>query len=121
MTLVLVLVGGAAGALLRYVSEVVVRARLRTAFPVGTFLVNVVGSAVLGVVTGAASVLPPQVSSLVGTGFCGALTTYSTFGNESLFLWQNGRRRVAAAYVTVSVTAGLAGAWLGVHISLTRT
>lgn len=117
MTLALVLLGGAAGALLRYVTEVVVRRRLRTAFPVGTFLVNLTGSVILGFVTGAATALPPRVGTLVGTGFCGALTTYSTFGNETLHLWQNDRRRLAVAYVTASVSAGLAGAFLGAALT----
>jgi CrcB protein len=117
VTLALVLLGGAAGAVLRYVTDLVVRARLRTAFPVGTFLVNVMGSIILGGVTGAATALPPQVAAVVGTGFCGALTTYSTFGNETLLLVQSGRWRVAAGYVTASVTAGLAGAWLGATLT----
>ncbi|GIJ43826.1 hypothetical protein Val02_07120 [Virgisporangium aliadipatigenens] len=117
MTLALVLLGGAVGALLRYVTEVVVRRRLRTAFPVGTFLVNVTGSLVLGLVTGAATALPPEVGTLVGTGFCGALTTYSTFGNETLQLWRDDRRRIAVGYVTASALAGLAGAFLGVALT----
>jgi fluoride exporter len=117
VTLVLVLLGGAVGALLRHVTAVVVRPRPRTAFPVGTFLVNVTGSTVLGLLTGAATALPPHVGTLVGTGFCGALTTYSTFGNETLHLWQHGRRRIAVAYVTASVLAGLAGAFLGAAVA----
>jgi len=117
VTLALVLLGGAAGAVLRYATELTVRTRLRTAFPFGTFLVNVVGSVLLGALTGAATALPPEVSSLAGTGFCGALTTYSTFGNETLFLVRSGRWRTAAGYVTASVCAGLAGAWLGAAIA----
>jgi fluoride exporter len=83
----------------------------RTVFPWGTFTVNVLGSFVLGVVAGAGA--PAAVAALVGTGFCGALTTYSTFAYETFGLAE--RRAVGATVANLlgSVTAGLAMALLG--------
>jgi CrcB protein len=82
MTLVLVVVGGAVGASLRYLTDLLVQSRHDSVFPWGTLAVNVAGSLLFGglasaVATGAA---PTWLLSLVGTGFCGALTTFSTFG-----------------------------------------
>jgi CrcB protein len=75
----------------------------------------VVGSFVLGLVTG----LPasPTVLALVGTGFCGALTTYSTFGYETLRLAQERARMLALANILVSVIAGLGAAATGVALA----
>lgn len=106
MTLLLVLLGGAVGAPVRYLTD---RA-LRDRSPLGTLLVNVAGSAVLGVLIGAGDVLPVAVKTLVGTGFCGALTTYSTFSLETLRLIEEGRARRAVAYVVASLVLGLAAA-----------
>ncbi|MBC8092255.1 MAG: CrcB family protein, partial [Pseudonocardia sp.] len=110
----LVVLGAAVGAPLRYATDRVVRSWLGGAFPWGTFLVNVVGSFVLGTLVGAAA--SPEVFALVGTGFCGALTTYSTFGWETVALGATGRRRLAALNVVASVVAGLAAAGLGLGL-----
>ena len=115
MNWLLVIAGGVVGAPLRYLTDRVVRARHDSAFPWGTFAVNITGCLILGLLTGAA---PGQhLQLLLGTGFCGALTTYSTFSYETLRLAEDGAGLLAAAYVTVSVVAGLgaafAGVWLG--------
>ncbi|MGS2614967.1 fluoride efflux transporter CrcB [Micromonospora sp. LZ34] len=111
MTVLLVALGAAVGAPLRYLTDRAVQARLGSAFPWGTLTVNVVGSLVLGVVAG----LPATaaVGALVGTGFCGALTTWSTLSYETLRLARAGRRPAALANVTASVAAGLAAATAG--------
>lgn len=108
MTVLLVALGAAIGAPLRYLTHRAVQRRVGSAFPWGTLTVNVVGCLVLGVVAGAGA--PASVVALVGTGFCGALTTYSTFGWETLRL---GLRWTAVAYVLGSTAAGLAAAVLG--------
>lgn len=112
-TVLLVGVGAAVGAPLRYLADAVARRRFPSAFPWGTFAVNVVGSLVLGAVTGAAAALPAGVQAAVGTGFCGALTTYSTFGYELITLTERGDRRTALTYVLTSVVVGVLAAAAG--------
>jgi fluoride exporter len=108
----LVIAGAAVGAPLRYATDRIVQARHDTGFPWGTFTVNIVGSFVLGVVLAGAS---PAVVALVGTGFCGALTTYSTFGYETVQL-ATGSKLFAAFNALGSVLAGLGAAGLGLAI-----
>lgn len=114
MTALLVMLGAAVGAPLRYATDRMIQARHRTAFPWGTFVVNVVGSLVLGLVTGAAA--NPALTVLVGTGFCGGLTTYSTFGYETVTLVEGGRRWVALLNALGSVAAGLVAAGAGLAV-----
>lgn len=112
MTALLVAAGAAVGAPLRYVVDRWVQLRLDGAFPWGTLVVNVVGSFVLGLVVGSPTV-GPELTALLATGFCGALTTYSTFSYETLRLLEDGAWSRAAANVLVSMGAGLAAAALG--------
>ncbi|MHB8185214.1 MAG: fluoride efflux transporter CrcB [Dermatophilaceae bacterium] len=119
MNLLLVIAGAAIGAPLRYLTDRAVQARHDTVFPWGTFTVNVLGSLILGTVTGAVTAggASPQVQLALGTGFCGALTTYSTFSYETLRLLEDDARLFAAANVVASIVAGLGSAFLGVAIS----
>jgi CrcB protein len=114
MTVLLIALGAAIGAPLRYLTDRAVQARLDSSFPWGTLTVNVVGSLLLGFLTG----LPAAhaVSALAGTGFCGALTTYSTFSFETLGLARGGRRADALAYAVISLLAGLGAAFVGVLV-----
>ncbi|MET7876465.1 fluoride efflux transporter CrcB [Micromonospora profundi] len=116
MTVLLIALGAAVGAPLRYLVDRTVQSRHASTFPWGTLSVNVAGSLLLGLLVG----LPagPAVSALLGTGFCGALTTYSTFSYETLRLAQTGKRLLALANVMLSVAAGLAAAVAG--YALTR-
>jgi CrcB protein len=119
VNLLLVIAGAAIGAPLRYLGDRAVQARHDSVFPWGTFAVNVIGSLILGLVTGAVSAggASPQVQLAVGAGFCGALTTYSTFSYETLRLLEGDARLFAAANVLASIAAGLAAAFLGVAVS----
>jgi fluoride exporter len=113
----LVVLGAAVGAPLRYLTDRLVQAHHGTGFPWGTFVVNATGSLVLGLVVGAAA--SPEVFALVGTGFCGALTTYSTFGYETMQLGlpgTRGGRMLAALNAIGSVLAGLGAAGLGLAV-----
>lgn len=115
MTVLLVALGAAVGAPLRYLTDRMIQSRHRGLFPFGTLTVNVAGSFILGLV--AASSMTTY--ALVGTGFCGALTTYSTFGYETLRLVEQRAPRRALANVVVSIGAGLAAAALGVAAGTT--
>jgi fluoride exporter len=106
-----VAIGAAVGAPARYLTDRAVQSRFGTALPWGTLTVNVVGSFVLGLVTALAP--DPALAALVGTGFCGALTTYSTFSFETFALAERGSPWRAAANVVGSVVLGLAAAALG--------
>jgi CrcB protein len=119
VSLLLVIGGAAVGAPLRYLSDRAIQSRHDTVFPWGTLAVNVIGSLILGVVTGAVTAggASPQVQLAVGTGFCGALTTYSTFSYETLRLLEDDARLFAVANVVASIVAGLGAAFLGVAIS----
>lgn len=118
MTVLLVLVGGALGAPLRYLADLFVQSRHDSVFPWGTFAVNVAGSLVLGATAGAVATAggPAWVLTLVGTGFCGALTTFSTFGFETVRLVEDGSLLEAGLNVTASLVVGMAacvaGWWL---------
>ncbi|MFF5010964.1 fluoride efflux transporter CrcB [Streptomyces phaeochromogenes] len=116
MNWLLVIVGGAIGAPLRYLTDRAVQKRHDTVFPWGTLIVNVVGCFVLGLLSGAvvAGAVSSQVQLLLGTGLCGALTTYSTFSYETLRLAEDGARFFAAANVIASVVAGLGAVFVGV-------
>ncbi|MER7458683.1 fluoride efflux transporter CrcB [Micromonospora sp. NPDC126480] len=111
MTALLIALGAAVGAPLRYLTDRAVQARLGTAFPWGTLTVNVAGSLLLGFLVGLP--VPPAAAALLGTGLCGALTTYSTFSYETLRLATTGRARAALTNALLSVTACVAAASLG--------
>ncbi|MEU1127122.1 CrcB family protein [Streptomyces sp. NPDC005899] len=112
----LVASGGAVGAVLRYLTgRVAARLGPGTVFPWDTFAVNVVGSLVLGVLTGAVmgGAAGHFVQLLLGVGLCGALTTYSTFSYETLRLAESGAVRLAVANVAASIAAGVGAAFGG--------
>lgn len=111
MTLLTIVIGAAIGAPLRYLLDRAVQTRHESAFPWGTFAVNVTGSAILGFLAGLS--LSGDLMHLLGTGFCGAFTTYSTFGFETVRLVQEGCRWLAAVNTVASIAGGLGAAYLG--------
>ncbi|MFE0729846.1 fluoride efflux transporter CrcB [Streptomyces antibioticus] len=115
MNWLLVMAGAAVGAPLRYLTDRTVQARHDTVFPWGTFTVNVVGCLTLGLITGAVAAggVSSDVQLLIGTGLCGALTTYSTLSYETLRLAEQGARFFAAANAVAGIVAGLGAAFTG--------
>lgn len=113
MTVVLVALGGGVGAGVRYLAG----RHLRSfgSFPVPTFTVNVVGCLILGLLAGAT--MPAAVFALLGTGFCGGLTTYSTFATEAVGLARVRKSVTSAVYVAASLAVGIGFAWLGFQIT----
>jgi fluoride exporter len=108
-----VALGAAVGAPARYLTDRVVQARHDSLFPWGTLTVNLVGSFVLGFLVAAGAHVSPSVSAAFGIGFCGALTTYSTFSYEILRLLEDGSRFYAAANVVASLLGGFGAVGLG--------
>lgn len=119
MTVLLVALGAALGAPLRYLTDRAVQARHDSTFPWGTFIVNIMGCAVLGLLAALPS--GDGVMALAGTGFCGALTTYSTFGYETFRLLEERARTFAVCNVAASIAAGLGAAYCGMAIAQSLT
>ncbi len=120
--LLLIAGAGALGSLGRYgVSEWAKRA-FGEGFPVGTLMVNAVGSILLGLIAGLAigGAISREAKLAIGVGFCGAFTTFSTFSVETLSLAQDGKLGRAAANVGLSLVLGLLGAWLGLWVARTQ-
>ncbi|MFI0509156.1 CrcB protein [Streptomyces canus] len=119
MNWLLVVAGAVVGAPLRYLTDRAVQSRHDSVFPWGTLAVNVTGCLILGLLTGAAAAgaAGSHLQLLLGTGLCGALTTYSTFSYETLRLTETGARFYAAVNVAVSVVAGLGAAFAGVVLA----
>jgi CrcB protein len=116
-------VAAAIGAMLRYATDQVVAARVLAprgiVFPLGTFVVNIVGSLVLGVVAGllAHAGFPQSWEVVIGTGFAGGLTTFSTWTYETVRLLEDGALREASANIGVSLVLGLAAATAGYQVT----
>lgn len=114
-----VALGGAVGAVLRFLVDRGITARWAPTFPAATLLINVTGSFVLGVVTGLSAVLGPVWTLALGTGLCGGYTTFSTAMVDAVRLARE--QRAGAAVVSVlgtvlwSLLAVAAGLTLGSH------
>jgi len=119
MLLVLVGLGASLGAVARYLLDQAVNRRHARAFPLGTWLINVTGSFVLGLMTGLAAHhgLDARVLAVVGTGICGGYTTFSTFSYETLRVAEDGSAGVAVGNIVGSLAAGLAAAAAGLGLA----
>jgi CrcB protein len=113
MTILLISLGAAVGAPARYLTTVRFQARFGPLYPWATFTVNVVASLVLGVLVGAGHASNAHLTELAGTGFCGALSTYSAFSYETLLLFRGKGRGLAVGYVALTLVAGLTAAAAG--------
>jgi fluoride exporter len=111
MTVLLVALGAAVGGPLRYLTDRLLQGRHDSRFPWGTFGANIAGSALLGFLVAFPASHTAQL--LLGTGLCGALTTYSTFSYETLTLARSGARTMALLNVGASIMAGLGAAYCG--------
>lgn len=111
MTALLVALGAAVGAPIRYLAGRLLTPVRAGAVPWGTFAVNVAASFVLGLVLGGPA--PHGVVALVGIGFCGALSTWSTLAAETVRLLQEHARATGLVYVVASTLVGLGAAALG--------
>lgn len=117
-----VAMGGAIGAVCRYLISIFMIQVFGTGFPFGTLLVNVLGSFIMGVVyaLGQVSHVSPELKAMIGVGFLGALTTFSTFSNETLLLMQDGEWLKAGLNVVLNLTICLAVVYLGQQLVFSR-
>ncbi|MBR7193093.1 MULTISPECIES: CrcB family protein [unclassified Gordonia (in: high G+C Gram-positive bacteria)] len=115
-----VMAAGALGAVTRFVVDGAVKWRWPTITPWGTFVINVTGSALLGVLAGLVLFhgAPHELQAILGTGFCGGYTTFSTASFEVVRLAENRQRLVAGGYAVITLlasvaacAAGMAAAW----------
>lgn len=113
LDIALVALGGAAGAATRYLVERAAAQRIPAPFPYGILMANVIGSFVLGVLLGSVT---GAWLVLLGVGYCGALTTYSTFAHDTMRLAGSGRTAVAVTNVVVSVVAGVVAITAGLGV-----
>jgi len=114
-----VMIGGAVGSAARYAVGLALGSP-GDGFPWATFSVNVIGSFVLGLLSGfslRSDLLPRSALLLLGTGLCGGFTTFSTLSMDTLGLYHAGQLGTAIAYVGGSLIGGLGAAALGVSIA----
>ena len=115
----MIAIGGAAGAVTRYVVDGFVADRVSGAFPWGTLVINLSGAAVLGLLFALATergVLPASIRGPLMIGFLGAYTTFSTLMLESWRLWEDGAGGLALVNAFGSVVLGLAAVFVGLTI-----
>ncbi|MCR8897226.1 CrcB family protein [Gordonia sp. GONU] len=113
-----VVVAGGLGAVVRFVVDGAVKWKWPSITPWGTFVVNVTGSALLGVLAGLVIFqgAPHELQAVVGTGFCGGYTTFSTASFEVVRLAENRQRLVAAGYAGITLTVSVAACAVGLAL-----
>jgi CrcB protein len=119
--LIFIALGGAGGAVTRYLMSNLIHASMTSKFPYATLIVNLVGSFLIGIIyvlIVEKAVLHPDWRSVLIVGFLGAFTTFSTFSLETINLLENGQIGAALVYIVFSVLVCIFAAWMG--ISLTR-
>lgn len=119
MTLLGVAIAGALGAAARFLIERAIARRATTGFPLGTFLVNVSGSLALGFLTGLVLYhgLGSVPKTVLGTGFLGAYTTFSTYTYETVRRAEQSEVGIAAVYAIASLIIGVGAAALGLVLA----
>lgn len=118
MQLFLVGAGGFLGALSRFwIGSLITQWSAAARFPFATFAINVTGCLLIGFASELPIIRDHNTRFLMITGFLGAYTTFSTFGNETVELVQHGLTANALLYVTGSVLLGLTAVWIGQQIA----
>ena len=113
-----VFIGGGTGAVLRYLAGVMAVKVLNVSFPVSTFVVNIAGCFILGFLF-ALFVNKPEINPVLkfalGAGFCGGLTTFSTFSLELFEMFRNAQYMQVLVYLVSSLSVGILAVWIGVN------
>lgn len=115
MEYLLVGIGGALGSLARYRLGKIISEKSRTIFPLGTFIINITGTFLLGIIS--TSGLNGNLYILLADGFLGAYTTFSTFMYEGFNLFQENEKMNAFVYILGSLIIGIVGFVIGVELT----
>jgi CrcB protein len=117
--ILLVLAGSAAGGSVRYITSLMIQSKNTTLFPLGTFLINLIGCFIIGMIYAIASrnaSTGSDIKLLLATGFCGGFTTFSAFAFENLELFKSGQYLTAILYIILSVVLGILAVILGAYL-----
>ena len=108
--------GGAVGAMLRYAISLI---PYKGGFPLLTFVTNILGALLIGVIVGYASKrnVNDSIMLFLKTGLCGGFTTFSTFSLEAYNLFVSGSKILAVCYAVLSAVCCIIGVWLGITLS----
>jgi len=108
-------VGSFIGGVFRYLLSQGIQSKFLSAFPLGTFTVNIIGCLAIGIIFGISEKvnLSPEWRLFLATGICGGFTTFSAFSLESLALFREGQIFYAFSYISLSVLLGLFAVYLG--------
>ncbi|MBS1744092.1 MAG: fluoride efflux transporter CrcB [Bacteroidetes bacterium] len=110
--------GGAIGTMMRYAAYILFKS---SSFPLGTLLINITGSFIIGLVFGLSlrnAAFENNWKVFLATGICGGFTTFSAFSMENVQMLQEGKYLLSGLYIVSSVVAGMFAAWLGYKLSL---
>lgn len=119
-TIIFVGIGGMLGSIARYVMALYLSRTFPSAFPYGTFAVNIAGCLVIGIVYGISERfhwLTPEWRFFLATGFCGGFTTFSSFAYENILLLQDKDYLTFAAYAVLSFVLCLIAVFAGLLLT----
>lgn len=117
---IIVFAGSGLGGVARYGMQTWLLKLYPSIFPIGTFVVNLLGCFLIGLfyaISEKASILTPEWRIALTTGFCGGFTTFSTFAYENVFLLKSGNYLLLGLYIVASVLLGIAGVFAGIYVA----
>lgn len=118
-TFLLIGIGGFIGSYFRYMLSFYIEQKILSSFPYGTFAVNILGCFLIGLLFGLSNRfdIAPEYRLLLGVGFCGGFTTFSTFSYEGIMLLQDAQFLFGFLYGGLSLIIGFFAAWTGLIIT----